>query len=65
MADIEHATKWMEAAAKEVASLEKDRTWLEVSVSEAKTKFLPETWVFCCKRSLDGEVTKDKAHFCV
>ena len=33
MADIEHVTKWMEAAAKEVASLEKNGTWKEVSMS--------------------------------
>ncbi|KAI2502607.1 hypothetical protein MHU86_11872 [Fragilaria crotonensis] len=46
MADIEHVTKWMEAAAKEVASLEKNGTWKEVSILEAKTKILPGTWVF-------------------
>jgi hypothetical protein len=66
MADIEHVTKWMEAAAKEVASLEKNGTWLEVSVSEAKTKILPGTWVFCRKRSPDGGITKYKArYYCV
>ncbi len=46
MSDIEHVTKWMEAAAKEVASLEKNGTWKEVSILEAKTKILPGTWVF-------------------
>jgi hypothetical protein len=65
MADIEHVTKWMEAAAKEVASLEQNETWKEVSVLEAKTKILPGTWVFRRKQSPDGEVTKYKAHNCV
>ena len=65
MADIEHVSKWMEAAAKEVASLEKNGTWLEVSVSEAKTKILQRTWVFRRKRSPDGEVTKYKVRSCV
>ncbi|KAI2509754.1 hypothetical protein MHU86_4607 [Fragilaria crotonensis] len=65
MADIEHVTKWMEAAAKEVASLEKNGTWKEVSILEAKTKILPGTWVFRRKRSPDGEVTKYKARYCV
>ncbi|KAI2505861.1 hypothetical protein MHU86_8557 [Fragilaria crotonensis] len=64
MADIEHVTKWMEAAAKEVASLEKNGTWKEVSILEAKTKILPGTWVFRRKRSPDGEVTKYKALLC-
>jgi hypothetical protein len=65
MADIEHVTKWMEAAAKEVASLERNGTWKEVSMLEAKTKILPGTWVFRRKRSPDGEITKYKARYCV
>ncbi len=65
MADIEHVTKWMEAAAKEVASLEKNGTWKEVSVLEAKTKILPGTWVFQRKQSPDGEITKYKTRYCV
>jgi hypothetical protein len=65
MSDIEHVTKWMEAAAKEVASLEKNGTWKEVSILEAKTKILPGTWVFRRKRSPDGEITKYKARYCV
>jgi hypothetical protein len=65
MADIEHVTKWMEAAAEEEASLEKNGTWLEVSVSEFKTKILPGTWECCRKTSPDGEITKYKAHYCV
>jgi hypothetical protein len=46
MDHIEHVSKWMEAAAEEVASLEKNGTWKEVSILEAKTKILPGTWVF-------------------
>ncbi len=65
MTDIEHVTKWMEAAAKEVASLEKNGTWKEVNMCEAKTKILPGIWVFWCKQSPDGEVTKYKARYCV
>ena len=65
MGDIEHVTKWMEAAAKEVVSLEKNGTWKEVSTLEAKTKILPGTWVFWRKRSPDGEITKYKACYCV
>jgi hypothetical protein len=38
MADIEHVTKWIEAAAKEVASLDKNGSWKEVRMLEAKTK---------------------------
>ena len=64
MADIGHVTKWMEAAAKEVASLEKNGTWKEVSMLEAKTKILQGTWVFRRKRSPDGEITKYKVRYC-
>ncbi|KAI2500886.1 hypothetical protein MHU86_13606 [Fragilaria crotonensis] len=49
MADIEHETKWMEAAAKNVASLEKNGTWKKVTVLEAKNMILPGTWVLWCK----------------
>ena len=66
MADIQHVTKWMEAAAKEVASLEsRNGTWKEFSMLVAKTKFLPGTRVFRCKRSPHGKITKYKAHYCV
>jgi hypothetical protein len=65
MSDIEHVTKWMEAAAKEIASLEKNGTWIEVKMTEAKTKILPGTWIFRRKRSPDGEIIKYKARYCV
>jgi hypothetical protein len=65
MGDIEHVTKWMEAAAKEVASLERNGIWKEVSMLEANTKILPGTWVFWRKLSPDGKITKYKARCCV
>jgi hypothetical protein len=52
-------------AAKEVACLEKNGTWKEVSVLESKTKILPGTWVFWRKQSPDGEINKNKARYCV
>ena len=66
MADTDNITKWMEAAAKEVASLEKNGTWwVEVDFDDAKTKVLPGTWVFKRKRSPDGESTNYMARYCV
>ena len=65
MTDTDIVTKWMEAAAKEVASLEKNGTWVEVDFDDAKTKVLPGAWVFKRKRSPDGEITKYKARYCV
>jgi hypothetical protein len=65
MADTANVTKWMEAAAKEIVSLEKNGTWREVDIGEATTKILPGTWVFRRKRSPDGEITKYKARYCV
>ena len=65
MADTANVTKWMEAAAKEISSLEKNGTWIEVDIEDAKTKILPGTWVFRIKRSPDGEITKFKARYCV
>lgn len=57
--------KWMEAARKEITSLEKNGTWIEVDASDAKTKILPCTWVFRRKRTPDGEISKFKARYCV
>ena len=65
MADTDNVTKWMEAAAKEVASLEKNGTWVKVDFNNAKTKVLSGTWVFKRKRSPDGEITKYKARYCI
>ena len=57
--------KWAEAAAKEIASLEKNGTWIEVDASEAQSRILPGTWVFRRKRTPDGEISKFKARYCV
>jgi Reverse transcriptase (RNA-dependent DNA polymerase) len=57
--------KWMEAARKEIASLEKNGTWIEVNSSIAKSRILPGTWVFRRKRTPDGEISKYKARYCV
>ena len=65
MADTANVTKWMEAATKEIVNLEKNGTWKEVGIEDAKTKILPGTWVFRRKRSPDGEITKYKARYCV
>ena len=65
MADTANVTRWMEAATKEIVSLEKNGTWREVAFEDAKTKILPGTWVFRRKRSPDGEITKYKARYCV
>ena len=55
----------MEAARKEIASLEKNGTWIEVNASIAKSRILPGTWVFRRKRTPDGEISKYKARYCV
>ena len=62
---VQNIEKWMEAAAKEIASLEKNGTWIEVDVSDAKTRILPGTWVFRRKRTPDGEIAKYKGRYCV
>ena len=63
MADTDNVTKWMEAAAKEVGSLEKNGTSVVVDFDDANTKVLPGTLVFKRKRSPDGEITKYKARY--
>lgn len=57
--------KWMEAANKEIKSLEKTGTWKEVPITDAKTRILPGTWVFRRKRTPDGAISKYKARYCV
>ena len=63
MAIMGNVERWMEAARKEIASLEKNGTWLEVNASEAKSRILPGTWVFKRKRTPDGEISKYKARY--
>ena len=65
MADTANASAWRSAAAKEIVSLERNATWIEVTTDTAKTKILPGTWVFRRKRTPDGEISKYKARYCV
>jgi hypothetical protein len=53
-----HRTSWMQAAQAEISALEGKHCWKEVSLTEATNKILPGTWVFCRKRTPDGEVKK-------
>ena len=64
MADA-NVDDWLKAAQKEISSLEAKNTWTEVPMSEAKTKVLPDTWVFRRKRTPDGAIKKFKARYCV
>jgi len=64
MADKEHLTKWMEAAQKEISTLESLGSWDEVDVSDAQSRIIPGIWVFRVKRSPDGDIKKRKARFC-
>ncbi|KAI2492300.1 hypothetical protein MHU86_22273 [Fragilaria crotonensis] len=65
MSDEPNLSKWMAAAAKEIASLEKNKTWIETEISNAKSRILPGTWVFKRKRTPDGVISKYKARYCV
>jgi hypothetical protein len=66
MKDILHVNEWRAAAAKEIAALESQGTWVEVPVSDATSRILPCTWIFRRKRHLaDGTIKKFKARCCV
>ena len=56
--DIE---EWNKSVHKEITQLESRDTWVEVPTSEATSKILPGTWVFCHKRAPTGIITKFKA----
>ena len=60
--DIE---EWKKSTHKETMQLESKDTWVKVSTSEATSKILPCTWVFCRKRAPTGIITKFKARYCV
>jgi hypothetical protein len=64
MDDVEDRDKWIAAARAEIAILEANHTWQEVTKSSAKTKIIPGTWVFRRKRTPDGEIKKYKARYC-
>ncbi|KAI2509043.1 hypothetical protein MHU86_5419 [Fragilaria crotonensis] len=57
MADRDNIEKWLKAANDEIQSLQKNGTWIEVPITEAKTRILPGTWVFRRKRTPDGTIT--------
>ncbi|KAI2507770.1 hypothetical protein MHU86_6666 [Fragilaria crotonensis] len=65
MADRDNIDKWLKAANDEIQSLQKNGTWIEVPITEAKTRILPGTWVFRRKRTPDGTISKYKARYCV
>ena len=60
--DIE---EWKKSAHKEITQLESKDTWVEVPTSEATSKILQGTWVFCHKRGRTGIIAKFKARYCV
>lgn len=60
-----HQAKWLEAAQIEISALEKKHTWVEVPMSDARSKIIPGTWVFRVKRTPDGEIKKFKGRYCV
>ena len=61
----EHRQEWIQAAKKEIESLEKLGCWKEIPTSEATAKVLPGTWVFRVKRAPDGSFKKFKARYCI
>jgi hypothetical protein len=65
LSDVENIQNWMKAAETEIKSLEKNGTWKEVPITDAKTRILPGPWVFRRKRTPDGTISKYKARYCV
>ena len=65
MNDRDNIEKWLKAANDEIQSLQKNGTWKEVPITEAKTQILPGTWVFGRKRTPDGTISKYKARYSV
>ena len=57
--------EWKKAATNEIASLEENGTWEEVSIDQAQGTILPGTWVFRRKCAPTGHVIKHKARYCV
>jgi hypothetical protein len=65
MSDRDNVDKWMKAANDKIQSLQKNGTWKEVPITDAKTRILPGTWMFRRKRTPDGTTSKYKARYCV
>jgi hypothetical protein len=51
---------WIAAAKKEIKLLEDHGTWTKVDASKATSQILPSQWVFCRKRTPDGNVNSHK-----
>ena len=56
----EHRHHWIEAAVKEIESLDKMDCWEEIPITKATTQILPGTWAFRVKRAPDGSFKKFK-----
>ncbi len=65
MSDPNHVEAWIEAADKEIRTLEEMGTWEEVPVSEAQGHIVPTHWVFKIKRKPDGSFDKFKGRIVV
>ena len=65
MANTMKSQGWLEAAVNEISALEAKGTWEKVDILQAESKILPGTWVFHCKRTPDGMVSKLKARYCI
>ena len=61
MPNVENIENRMRAAEAEIKLLEKNGTWEETPITDAKTQILPGTWVFHCKRVRDGTISKYNA----
>ncbi|KAI2499655.1 hypothetical protein MHU86_14836 [Fragilaria crotonensis] len=56
MADRQHR-KMAEGCKRRNSKFAENGTWIEVPITEAKTRILPGTWVFRRKRTPDGTIT--------
>ena len=57
--------KFLDAIQVEIDALEKNDTWDEVPITDAKGRIVPGTWTFKRKRTPDGIVYRWKARYCV
>ena len=65
MAIPEERAEWEAAALKEILSLVKRRTWVQVPISDARGRVIPGMWVFRRKRYPDGTEKSKKDRFTV
>ena len=64
MQDTNQIQEWQKAMAIKISQLEAINSWDKVDILDAKSKIIPETWVFHVNRTPDGEIKKCKARFC-